>query len=376
MRKKFVTGVDYKERKKKSDKAEQDLNRIVRESQPHTFGEKLDAHIKANPDFQKDLANGYIDNINTVLKNNFIGRKVAISIEADMFPLVPSPEYKLITAELSVGTYKIPCAFACGYLHKLKPSSEELRSGKVNILDHLFELVPKQGRPIGLFTYQNGINNSLDDFYKMGNSIIKNIPEKTLCIGLYNPKKGLFNDALGVLDKLAGILFEITCATHECFKDIAEKLSRSNPGVYWAHIAHSEGGLIAETVLELLQEHPKKEYFKNNLLVCTYGAVLPIPTTHAKAINTYSSKDGATYPRVKSYLEGIGEDIKDYKIEIVYPKDFNNQIPHFYGHISVALKLVFDKAVGDHSFQGATYQEALEKNIKAFKIQAKNYDGK
>lgn len=59
-----------------------------------------------------------------------------------------------------------------------------------------------------------------------------------------------------------------------------------------------------------------KNYFKQNLLIATYGAVLPIPKNYAKTTsNVYSCKDGATLPRVKSYLASLGKKAEDYNFK-------------------------------------------------------------
>src|SRR6202022_1661711 len=140
--------------------------------------------------------------------------------------------------------------------------------------------------------FQNGINNSSEDFRKMGESILKNLQgdEKPLCIGLYNPTEGVGSDVMRLLDRLlGGFLIDNVCCTCEFFSTLAAKLPAVNKELLWAHFAHSEGGLIAKTALALLTRENYFDLFKEHLLLATYGAVLPTPEMHALvAINTYS----------------------------------------------------------------------------------------
>ena len=59
------------------------------------------------------------------------------------------------------GKLEIKCRVAGGHLYKLKPV---LKGDTVNILDHLDLLLPKFQNCVGLFTYQNGIQNSVINF--------------------------------------------------------------------------------------------------------------------------------------------------------------------------------------------------------------------
>ncbi|MCE2982923.1 MAG: hypothetical protein LW832_05095, partial [Parachlamydia sp.] len=91
---------------------------------------------------------------------------------------------------------ELTCRVACGRLYKLKDrlSSED----EINIFDHLDLLLPTW-ESVGLITYQNGIQNTLEDFEKMGDSIIEkfvsskefNPPVFPLCIGIYNKTTGM-----------------------------------------------------------------------------------------------------------------------------------------------------------------------------------------
>lgn len=179
------------------------------------------------------------------------------------------------------------------------------------------------------------MNNSIDDFTKMGKSILKNLSEKPLCIGIYNPHKGLLNDLVGVQSKLNGIISDPICGMLGMINFVAPKMRSINPQLFWAHVAHSEGGLIAQTALTLLHNFRLIDYLKTRLFVLTYGAVLPTSKQQAMAINNYSTGDIATWPRVRLTLKDLGELARDYDIRMLapivapvepYPKDISGNM--------------------------------------------------
>ena len=85
----------------------------------------------------------------------------------------------------------------------------------------------------------------------------------------------------------------------------AEVLPLINPNLYFTHIAHSEGGLIAKAALtnkEYGLEPQKARFIKEHLITATYGAVAPIPDEVVlRALNTYS-KDDVTMLFAKKHL--------------------------------------------------------------------------
>jgi hypothetical protein len=319
------------------------------------------------------------------------------------------------------GRVEITCSIACGSLYKLK---ERIRgNGEVNLLDHLDLLLPKF-QSVGLFTYQNGIQNTPKDFKKMGKFIIDNLKdERTLCIGFYNVTEGI---AYGFLDDLIRLSDEChlnpisVLAIRQMLLGMANILSSiKSSKVLWTHIAHSEGGLIVNEVLTGKAYHPSHQnyrfdnFIKEHLITLTYGAVAPIPDVVKFAINTYSKEDIVTHRYAINYLnklpkpaefedEALIFDAVDLKLknniyknssleEIVAQlkkqriKDetiYITEYPHPSTKDGYTLTVVKNEVPlnqipfgkRDHDFAGQTYQKALKEDInyirKEYKIHA------
>lgn len=371
MREKLLIGLDDKQLEE-INKSEQEFLRAIQEKDPNKRVENL-TKFQKHPNHVRNLHYKLVDEANKAFIKKYARREFSIRVPIENFK-----SNGLIQCEGSIGFDKFKCLVTCGHWSHLRLKPDECKTNQINLLEHLSELVPSQGRKIGLFTFQNGINNSFEDFTKMGQSILRNLPEKPpLCIGLYNPTKGLVGDLFGVLDKLIGRLSDSICITHAMFTAIAEKLDKINDALMWAHIAHSEGGLIAESALTILKSTKLRAYFTSHLLIGTYGSVLPIPNAFAKkAINTYSMRDGATLPRVQDFLSNLGEKAKDYEISIVDSSEKSEYSHLFFGLSGLGFKAAYDYGVGDHGFLGNTYQRALRLNIEEFKRSYVIYDGK
>lgn len=338
------------------------------------------------PHHMRNIQDRHTLNTNRTKTERIQGKK--LSIDIPVWKMTDS--YELIKCEGSIsggvnGTpTKIQCFVACanwGELVRL--------GGTVNIVDHLDKLLPREGNGIGLVTFQNGINNSLEDFEKLGNSVLKNLngDEKPLCIGLYNATDGgLFSDLARLKTRLDGVCTDNICNAHKFFSTLADKLPVINDELLWAHFAHSEGGLIAKTVLEFLASSEYCDFFKTRFVLATYGAVLPTPKTHAlAAINNYSTEDTATLPSiVKPYLEEIGEEArKEYEIVILeseFTKEAKEEAKNFkgYSYFKQVGSQEYSKSQhpfplleycsgGDHAFQNDTYQKALTKDMDKFR---------
>lgn len=148
------------------------------------------------------------------------------------------------------GKIEIKCIVACGGLHKLQAQGEN-----INILDHLPELIPDfetlRSR-INLISFQNGIQNTFEDFKAMGQSIVKNFKENSvfpLCIGLYNATNGIISGLWRDWERLSAE-WELNANSVIMLRQMVITLARTLPrNVLWTHIAHSEGGLISKEVM-------------------------------------------------------------------------------------------------------------------------------
>lgn len=141
----------------------------------------LDFH----PNFDQHLHFRALYEANKEIRRKFDGMMCCIDI--------PISELKKddtwIKCEGFFGYRQFTCIASCGFWHKIKPTPREITTGYIRLFDHLHELVPKpgpnSGNKIAFFTFQNGINNNFDDFLRMGQAILTNLPEKPLCLGIY-----------------------------------------------------------------------------------------------------------------------------------------------------------------------------------------------
>ena len=143
--------------------------------------------------------------------------------------------------------------------------------------------------------------------------------------------------------------------TRQLFATIAHLLPDINGSLRWAHIAHSEGGLMARKVLstERYKLSGKQiEYIQARLITLFCGPVLPMPKKLVNmAINLYSVGDVI----IRSYGNKILDKVP--KKDESYPYDCEKN-----GCKITVLNS--DKGEnkfisGDHAFSSQTYQDGL-----------------
>ena len=98
----------------------------------------------------------------------------------------------VIPCKGKIADVSVDWVVSCGHWHKLNFTQEEFQTGIVNIADHFHELVPHEGRTIGLITIQNGICTIKGGLRENVQSVVNMAPEGTLTIGLYNQTAGHF----------------------------------------------------------------------------------------------------------------------------------------------------------------------------------------
>jgi len=286
-------------------------------------------------------------------------------------------KYHLIDCKGSFGSTEADWAVACGNFTKINHLLKENGEKEINLFEYLSELLPRRGNKIGLITFQNGIQNTLADFKKMGQSILNLFPERPLCIGLYNPTRGILNDLNRVFSHHQAKEIATICCTRLMITTISNLLLEINPDLRWLHIAHSEGGAIAHLALKHLAEKNKK-HMRQCLITALYGPVLPVPKKFAyKTYNTYSKDDNATLRWGQEYTNNSDYDIKI--VDSLMEKHSNLKelslgnkgLGFGIGPVLGGARLVDDFArtlpPGDHGFMDKTYQQALEDNIQAIR---------
>ncbi|MCI0381719.1 MAG: hypothetical protein L0207_01515 [Chlamydiae bacterium] len=263
---------------------------------------------------------------------------------------------KLIPCKGIIGGANVDFLVSCGHWYKLEYTPEEINANKINLIDHLHELVPKQGFMIGLITSQNGMNTSLEELHKFNESIMINIPEGTLFVSLHNPTHGLWKDLERGGNELLGKETPIVALTRQFLVVLAEKISKINPKMLINHIAHSESGLVLARSIEGMTSE-QKALLKEHLYAFTFGSVLPVSKEFTyDARNVYSAKDWMTKRYARPYLNNPNYDIR------IVPCTSNWS--------------QFSMLTADHSFSGYTCQKALRDDISDLRKKFGFYDGR
>lgn len=214
---------------------------------------------------------------------------------------------------------------ACGHWRRFGT----LKGTSIDLVEHLPLLLPERGglksNQIGLCTVQNGIQNTPKDFLKMVNSIVSELPELPLVLGLYNATAFSFCSVAGIDLELLRFENEPMKNHRSVFslailmKIMVAEIFPKHPNMKWAHFAHSEGGLIAHTVMDIfkpdISDPNQRKYIKDNLIIATYGAVRPVYNDLILlAMNTYSDQDIA--------LSHFGKDYFDMDIDLIQKRPY------------------------------------------------------
>ncbi len=228
--------------------------------------------------------------------------------------------------------------------HRLKFTPEEQTSGSANIIDHLHELIPKEGACIGLITEQNGIWTTYPALQQTSNFTMSNIHEGTLYIGRYNPKEGTFADVTRVFREKRGTDTATISNTRQFMVALLDNIHAINPNMGWLHFSHSEAGLIANRAIDGMTPDQKSR-LEQHLHSDSYGPAEPVAKTHTlSSLNTYSTQDHITKRFATDYLNHPNYNIQF--VECTTPRS--------------------ERAfwIADHSIMGTTYKDAKIQNIK------------
>ena len=201
---------------------------------------------------------------------------------------------------------------SCGHFHQLQFTPEELKAGRANLLDHLQDLMPKEGNQFALVSVGNGISTSEKEFKEMNHEVSQE--HRGLSISLYNKSNienwflklfmasisrniiGSILDVDRTFKEQAGIRTKSVKVTEQFFTLISDKILKINQDALWLHIAHSENGVITKRAIENLGPD-KREIFKKMIYVFALGPAIPISEEHvASAENIYSFRDFVTLP--------------------------------------------------------------------------------
>ncbi|MEN9344006.1 MAG: hypothetical protein RLZZ453_793 [Chlamydiota bacterium] len=230
-------------------------------------------------------------------------------------------------------------------LYKLKLSPEEHQKQAVNIFDHTYELIPKEGSFIGIVTFQNGMFNSYSDFLDSCDSIVKELPDDVLFVGKYNPSDRILHP-FRVLKEIAHIETDVVHSTRQFLIACSDLLYNMNPKMKWVHFSHSEGGLICHNAIKGMTPEQKSKL--NIIHSYSFGPAHPISEKHlGNAENFYSKKDYIT--------KWSGKKCKDRE---------QYKVTYLESQMHWTKRMLF---VADHDFTGPTYKAKRNELIKEMK---------
>ncbi len=241
---------------------------------------------------------------------------------------------------------------------KLKFSEEELKIGKIDILNHVGEMTPSSGSSISMILVQNGIQNSLEDFKKMNLSVMNKIPEGTFCMGLYNPSEGFVKDIFRTYKEKMHVETPIISRTRQWIAACVESLQKHNPEAMILCIPHSEAGVIFKRSMEKMSAN-LQDTLKKALLIEAVAPAEPIPKKFGLEVyNTYSEYDGITGGMAKPFLDDPNYNISFIKSQLAPLSDRQFSAP-----------MCASILIWDHVFLGKTYSKYLDFQIKYLRSQ-------
>lgn len=246
---------------------------------------------------------------------------------------------------------------SCGFFHKLKFTPEELGSNQINLMNHLPELVPKEGAMVSLCLFENGINTKLSEFQKHCHSLANKIPEGTLFVGIYNRTEGLNKDLKRATDMIENKTENFRVInTRQILSSILNSLHKINPDLLTLFSTHSEGGGILTLALEGMTPD-QISLCKQHLLVYNIAPAIPTSIDYAfRSINVYSKDDRITKRYGEKYMG-----LPNYNIDIIPSTSSWSQYSGFYA---------------DHAMAGKSYQGDISGRFKRIRNTAGFYSGK
>jgi len=277
---------------------------------------------------------------------------LAINVNIDSIKNIPSLQTLFATS--LINKRQVDLVVSCGHFHQLQFTPEELRVGKVNILNHLHELVPAEGNQISLVSTGNGIMTSLFECFAMCNEVSKEVGG-TLSLALHNKSQGLRIDMVRTMNEQMKIETPIVAKMRQFMGAVSEKLSKINKNALWLHIPHSENGVITKRAIEGMNEE-QQDRLQKMMYIFALGSAEPISDESVfRAYNVYSYKDYITKGFAKPFLGN-----PDYDIEFIPCISKRSERNLFFA---------------DHMFLAPTYRSAWEDKIEGLRDKYGFYTG-
>jgi len=173
-------------------------------------------------------------------------------------------------------------------------SDKELKSGYINFMDHIPKLTEGCKDKCAFVTFINGVSVTENDFVNMAESLSREFPKGTLLIGVYNETMGVVKDVFRACLEVLGVTTKSTRILQCLNISLLDIMEKHNPGAYYLHIGHSEGGLITRRAYEKMKDENQLKMSKYVAALGVAGA-LSIKEESAKfSLNMYSMLDFVT----------------------------------------------------------------------------------
>ena len=284
-------------------------------------------------------------------EDQFVDLRIELNIVN--IPLIPG--FHGLIGKGSINGILTDFYLTCGHWHKLQFTPEELHVGKIDIMNHLPELLPNKGHTFGLLTHVNGIHTSFDTFVQNCTFCYSKIPEGTLSINMHNPTEGKWEDAVRTIDERNGIQTAFVMTNQEFMGEVLERLHKINDQILWGYIPHSEGGVITVNSIEGLTPW-QQELAQKHLSVFAIGPALPVRNDYASQVmNIYSESDHVTKSFGMAFL-----DSPYFNIRILQCTSKWSERTGFFA---------------DHAFKGGTYGKAMDGHFRDWRTENGFYNG-
>ena len=141
-------------------------------------------------------------------------------------------------------------------------------------------MIGGSGNEIFLRTFQNGINNNIEDFVAMGRKMVDSSPTGMAVLGIYNPSRGVMEDVKRCMHEKRGNPTYGTRSLEAVFNTLFDMKDNMGLTGYIWHNPHSEAGAVFNSCYKNMSS-TNKGRMRNNVIVTAYGPAQCIPKAHA-----------------------------------------------------------------------------------------------
>ncbi|MCH9619009.1 MAG: hypothetical protein SP4CHLAM5_11530 [Chlamydiia bacterium] len=188
----------------------------------------------------------------------------------------------------------VPVALRAPKNYRFKYSAQELKQGFFNLYSHFKEWLPGSDGKVSMFSVQNGIMNSHQDFRESIISVSSKCPDNSLVTGVYNKSNGFIKDVWNTFLEKWGVETVASKNLKSHFTMLLDERETHAPKSFIEHIAHSRAGATYTCMFKNLSEGDQKRV-RNSVYADGIGPASLIPKKFGiDAKNYYSTADFVT----------------------------------------------------------------------------------